>query len=106
MIQILLWLPLAAGVVCFVVPRRAVPAVALLGTLGTLALSIALVIGFNSDTVGLQHTVNESWIPALGVRYQLGVDGISIRSKKRTNSSRSWERNAPRAAVSASPTRK
>src|SRR6476620_2995790 len=78
MIQILLWLPLAAGLVCFVVPRRAVPAVALLGTLGTLALSIALVIGFNSDTVGLQHTVNESWIPALGVRYQLGVDGISL----------------------------
>ena len=27
---------------------------------------------------GLQHTVDESWIPALGVRYQLGIDGISI----------------------------
>jgi len=39
MIQVLLWLPLAAGLVCFGVPRRAVPAVALLGTLGTLALS-------------------------------------------------------------------
>ena len=78
MIQILLWLPLTAGLVCFVVPRRAVPVVALLGTLGTLALSIAVVAGFNSSLVGLQQTVNESWIPALGVRYQLGVDGISL----------------------------
>ena len=29
-------------------------------------------------SLGLQHTVDESWIPTLGVRYQLGVDGISI----------------------------
>ena len=27
---------------------------------------------------GLQHVVDESWIPDLGVRYQLGVDGISV----------------------------
>ena len=27
---------------------------------------------------GLQHTVDESWIPDLGVRYQLGIDGISL----------------------------
>src|SRR5690348_8552687 len=78
MIQILLWLPLAAGLLCFAVPRRSVPAVALLGTLGTLALSIVVVAGFNSSIVGLQQTVNESWIPDLGVRYQLGVDGISL----------------------------
>ena len=62
-------------------PRRAGcprPRVARARLAGTLALSIALVVGFNSGTVGLQHTVNETWIPALGVRYQLGVDGISL----------------------------
>src|SRR4051794_12476363 len=78
MIQILLWLPLAAGLLCFAVPRRAVPAVALLGTLGTLGLAIALVADFNTGIAGLQQTVNESWIPDLGVRYELGVDGISL----------------------------
>src|SRR3954452_18393198 len=78
MIQALLWLPLAAGLLCFAVPRRAVPAVALLGTLRTLALSIALVAGFDSGLVGLQQTGNESWNPALGGRYQLGVDGIGV----------------------------
>jgi NADH-quinone oxidoreductase subunit M len=78
MIQVLLWLPLAAGLVCFAVPRRAVPAVALLGTLGTLGLAIALVADFNTGVAGLQQAVNESWIPDLGVRYELGVDGISL----------------------------
>jgi NADH-quinone oxidoreductase subunit M len=77
-IQVLLWLPLAAGLLCFAVPRRAVPAIALLGTLGTLGLAIAVVADFNSATVGLQQTVNDSWIPDLGVRYMLGVDGISL----------------------------
>src|SRR5256714_7338205 len=74
----MLWLPVAVGLLCFVVPWRSVPLVAVVGTLATLGLAVALVAGFNSDTVGLQQTVNDSWIPALGVRYQLGVDGISL----------------------------
>jgi NADH-quinone oxidoreductase subunit M len=77
-IQVLLWLPLAAGLLCFVVPRRVVPVVTVLGTLGTLGLAIAIVAGFDSGSAGLQHVVNESWIPSLGVRYELGVDGISL----------------------------
>jgi NADH-quinone oxidoreductase subunit M len=78
MIQVLLWLPVAAGLACFIVPRRLVPVIAVLGTLGTLGLAIAVVAGSDSGTAGLQQTVDESWIPDLGVRYQLGVDGISV----------------------------
>jgi NADH-quinone oxidoreductase subunit M len=74
----MLWLPVAVGLACFAVPRRAVAPTAVLGTLATLGLAIALVAGFHPGEAGLQHTVNESWIPNLGVRYQLGVDGISI----------------------------
>jgi NADH-quinone oxidoreductase subunit M len=77
-IQVLLWLPLAAGLACFIVPRRLVPVIAVLGTLGTLGLAIAVVADFNSAAAGLQQTVSESWIPDLGVRYELGVDGISL----------------------------
>jgi NADH-quinone oxidoreductase subunit M len=78
MIQVLLWLPLAAGLACFIVPRRLVPVIAVLGTLGTLGLAIAVVADFDSAIPGLQQTVDESWIPDLGVRYELGVDGISL----------------------------
>src|SRR6266498_812399 len=78
MLNVVLWLPLPAGLLCFAVPRRAVPLIAIAGTLGTLGLAIALVADFQTANSGLQHVVDESWIPDLGVRYQLGVDGISL----------------------------
>ena len=72
-IQLLLWLPVAVGLA---VLRRAARAVAgarrRSGALVALALAIALVADFDAGAAGLQHTVDESWIPDLGVRYQLG----------------------------------
>ncbi len=78
MLSVLLWLPVAVGLLCFVLPRRAVGAVATVGSLATLGVAIALVADFQLGTSALQHTVNVSWIPGLGVRYSLGVDGLSI----------------------------
>ena len=49
-----------------------------LGSLVTLGLSIALVVDFDTGVPGLQYVVDESWIPDLGVRFQLGIDGISL----------------------------
>ena len=77
MIQILLWGPLAAGLAACLMPGRAVAAIPVLGGIVRLAATIVLVAGFDASA-GLQHTVDESWIPDLGVRYQLGVDGISV----------------------------
>jgi NADH-quinone oxidoreductase subunit M len=77
-IQVMLWLPVAAGLACFLVPRRTVAATATLASLVTLLMALALVAGFTIGEPGLQHAVDESWIPDLGVRYELGVDGISI----------------------------
>ncbi|HEX5894054.1 MAG TPA: NADH-quinone oxidoreductase subunit M [Solirubrobacterales bacterium] len=77
MIQVLLWAPLAAGLIAAVFPRVVTGWVALLGPLVTLGLAIVVVAQFDSGA-GLQHTVDESWIPDLGVRYQLGIDGISL----------------------------
>src|SRR6187455_2403614 len=74
----MLWLPVAIGLLCFAVPRRAVPALASIGSLVVLGRAIVMVAEFHTGQPGLQHTVDESWIPDLGVRYQLGVDGISI----------------------------
>jgi NADH-quinone oxidoreductase subunit M len=76
-IQILLWAPLAAGIVAAVGPRAASGWIALLGPLVSLALAIDIVVRFD-PSAGLQHIVDESWIPTLGVRYQLGIDGISV----------------------------
>jgi NADH-quinone oxidoreductase subunit M len=77
-IQVLLWLPLAVGLLCFLLPRAGVRAVPVLGAVGTLVLAVILAAGFDPDAPGIQHPVDESWIPDLGVGYQLGVDGISV----------------------------
>ncbi len=77
MIEFLLWAPFAGGLVAAALPARICPLAALAGSLASLALAIVVVAGFD-PSLGLQHTVDESWIPALGVRYQLGVDGISV----------------------------
>ena len=53
MIHVLLWLPLAAGLVCFVVPRERRRWAALLGRARRRsALAIALVVDFNTGTAG------------------------------------------------------
>jgi NADH-quinone oxidoreductase subunit M len=77
-INFLLWLPVAVGLLTFVVPRAGIRVVPVAGALSALVLAAILAIGFDPDVAGLQHPVDESWIPDLGVRYQLGVDGISI----------------------------
>jgi NADH-quinone oxidoreductase subunit M len=76
-IQVMLWAPFAAGLLACLVPGRVAGWVAALGSLISLALAIAIVAGFDPSG-GIQHTVDESWIPTLGVRYQLGIDGISL----------------------------
>jgi NADH-quinone oxidoreductase subunit M len=77
MIQILLWAPLAAGLVAAVLPGRFSGWTATLGSLVSLVLAVIVVAGFDPGA-GLQHTVDDSWIATLGVRYHLGIDGISV----------------------------
>ncbi|MEV5240036.1 NADH-quinone oxidoreductase subunit M [Streptomyces cinnamoneus] len=44
-----------------------------------LALSVALAAGFDHDRPArMQATTDVSWIPALGIRIHLGVDGVSL----------------------------
>jgi NADH-quinone oxidoreductase subunit M len=74
----LLWAPLAFGIAAFAFPRGWARWVALAGSLGALGLAIAFVVDFSTGVPGLQYAVDHEWIPDLGVRYQLGVDGISL----------------------------
>jgi NADH-quinone oxidoreductase subunit M len=76
-IQIVLWGPLAAGILACLVPARAVWWFPVVGGIARLGGMVYLISRFEPSG-GIQHAVNESWIPDLGVRYQLGVDGISV----------------------------
>jgi NADH-quinone oxidoreductase subunit M len=78
MLNIVLWLPLAIGLIGFLLPRNAVGWLSTLGSLASLGLAIGLITDFETGSGALQQVVSESWIPELGVRYELGIDGISL----------------------------
>ena len=44
----------------------------------TFIISLALVFGFDSTSTGYQFEENRAWLPAAGISYHLGVDGISM----------------------------
>jgi NADH-quinone oxidoreductase subunit M len=78
MIDILLWAPLAFGLLVLFLPRRFAGPWAVLGTLVTLGVAVAIALDFDTGSSGLQHAVDEPWISGLGVDYSLGIDGLNL----------------------------
>ncbi|HXB63294.1 MAG TPA: NADH-quinone oxidoreductase subunit M [Solirubrobacteraceae bacterium] len=79
-LSILIWLPLAFGVLGALLSRldEDMPVhIALLGSVGALALSIGYIVDYHAGT-GLQHVTNVVWIAALGIHYKLGVSGLNV----------------------------
>jgi len=76
-LSVLLWLPLAFGLVAVVFPVRAVGKVSLLGAALTLAYAIFALAQFDTGG-GLQFVTDETWIADLGISYKLGIDGLNL----------------------------
>ncbi len=80
-LSILVLLPLVTGVVLLAVPKGKIGFIRWLslGTaLVTFILSVGLFIGYGETTAGYQFVEKMNWLPALGISYHLGVDGISV----------------------------
>jgi NADH-quinone oxidoreductase subunit M len=60
-----------------VVARNA-RATALWTSLATFVVSVFLWIGFDNTTANFQFVEKVSWIPSFGIKYHMGVDGISV----------------------------
>jgi len=81
LLSLLIWLPIAAGVVVLLLGDRNVALarwLALLATLVTLALALPLWTQFDPTTAALQFPESLPWIARFNARYALGVDGISM----------------------------
>jgi NADH-quinone oxidoreductase subunit M len=79
MLSILIWLPLAASLIGAIAGgERTTGATTLLGSLGALGIAIALIAGFSGNAGQLTHVINHAWIPALGIHYKLGLDGLNL----------------------------
>ena len=77
-LSIMLWLPLAFGVLGLIAPPRVAGRLALLGTALALAYAVLHVIDFDSSRAGLQNVTDETWIGELGISYKLGIDGLNL----------------------------
>jgi NADH-quinone oxidoreductase subunit M len=77
-LTILVFWPLLFGVLSAFAPRGAVGFTLLVGTLIPLAYAVMLVADFDTGVAGLQHVTDDKWIPELGIRYKLGIDGLNL----------------------------
>jgi len=80
-ITIATFLPIVGALVILAVPRendRAVRALGILFTGAALIVAIAIAIGYDYGRGGLQFVADVSWIPVIGARYHVGIDGISM----------------------------
>ena len=79
MLSILIWLPAAAALIGAIAGgERTSGGLTLLGSLGSLALAIDLITGYNGAAGGLTHVTDIDWIRALGIHYHLGVNGLNL----------------------------
>jgi len=69
---------LVALILVFVKNNEAVRRLSLVASIGLFLLSLGLLAGFDRGTADLQMTEYHTWMPAYGISYFLGVDGISL----------------------------
>jgi NADH-quinone oxidoreductase subunit M len=81
LLNIVIFAPLAGAVLVGALPKDRVQITrytALIVTLITFALSVALLIQFKTGVAGFQFVSHRSWIPQFGVGYTTGIDGVSL----------------------------
>jgi NADH-quinone oxidoreductase subunit M len=82
LLSLLIWLPIIGGVFVFLTGDDNNPNVsrylALFTVILTLILCIPLVKGFNVNVPHMQFIENIPWMSALGINYDLGIDGLSL----------------------------
>src|SRR6188474_2710091 len=77
-LSIVTFLPLLGALLVGVLPARYARAAGLTAALATWVVSLILAAGFSASAPGFSFVEEQSWIPAFGIEYKLGVDGLSL----------------------------
>jgi NADH-quinone oxidoreductase subunit M len=82
LLSLAIWTPIVFGVILLALGRdeqvKAVRALALMGALVSLLVTVPLYLQFQYDTSAMQFVEKAAWIPHFNVNYHLGLDGISF----------------------------
>ncbi len=76
-----IFLPILGALIIFLIKRSSdtfIKWMALVISIINFVLSIPLFTGFDKTTAAMQFAEKRAWIPAWGIHYSLGVDGISV----------------------------
>ncbi|HYM83124.1 MAG TPA: NADH-quinone oxidoreductase subunit M, partial [Candidatus Dormibacteraeota bacterium] len=79
-VSVVTFLPLAGAIVLGFVPRdsvRTIRYIALGTALLTFVASLLMLVGFPIGRPGFYYVERLDWIPAFGVQYKVGIDGLS-----------------------------
>ncbi|HEX9326567.1 MAG TPA: proton-conducting transporter membrane subunit, partial [Reyranella sp.] len=83
-LSLVTFLPLVGALFCLIVngPKEAVErncrSVALVTSVVTFLISLLLWARFDATKAGFQFEEKMDWVPALGIGYHMGIDGISL----------------------------
>ena len=80
-LSVLMALPLVGSVAVAALPKtneKLAKQTALITTLVTMGVTVAMAVGFQRDNVELQFVEKYSWIPSFGINFALGIDGLAL----------------------------
>jgi NADH-quinone oxidoreductase subunit M len=78
LLSYVLFLPLAGALLLLALPKSLVRLWANFVALAGFLVSLPLVARFNKADGGFQFVERVDWIPAFGIQYHIGIDGISL----------------------------
>lgn len=71
-------IPFVGALLVGLLPQRVARGVGFVAMAGVLGLTLTLAFGYDRATGGIQFVERHDWIPALGVEYFVGADGLSL----------------------------
>jgi len=80
-LTIVTFLPILGVLIIFLIPKESLNSIkitAFITSVTTFVISLYLYFNFNPSVSNMQFEIVKDWIPALGIDYHLGIDGISL----------------------------
>lgn len=80
-LSLVTWLPLLGAIILIFIPKTQKDLIRLFANIWALfcfVISLPLVFSFDKGLKGLQFIEDYQWIPSIGARYQMGIDGLSL----------------------------
>ena len=81
LLSLVTFIPLIGAIVIAFIPSdrlRAIRWAAFITAMLAWVASLAILAGFDINAAGFQFKEQADWVPAFGIQYKLGVDGISL----------------------------